>query len=77
MNKVCPRCGMSTATSLACEYCGYRFQTEDGEVEIGVPGGLRRIPLRLKSQNPAGGWRVIGAVDVHLPANLAGWGHNP
>lgn len=61
MNKVCPRCGMSTATSLACEYCGYRFQTEDGEVEIGVPGGLRRIPVRLnlKTLLAAGGLLVL------------------
>ncbi len=39
---------MISATRLACEYCGYRFQTEEGEVEIGLPGGEGRQPLRLK-----------------------------
>jgi rubredoxin len=46
--KTCPRCGMISATRLACEYCGYRFQTEEGEVEIGLPGGAGRRSLRLR-----------------------------
>lgn len=39
---------MISATKLACEYCGYRFQTEDGEVEFELPGGGKRRSLRLR-----------------------------
>jgi hypothetical protein len=53
--KNCPRCGQQTATTLACEFCGYRFQAKEGEVEIGVPGGIGR-PLRLK----LGGLLTVG-----------------
>ncbi len=39
---------MLTTTRLACEYCGYRFQTEEGEVEFALPGGAKRRSLRLR-----------------------------
>ena len=39
---------MISATRLACEYCGYRFQTEEGEVEFALPGGAKRRSLRVR-----------------------------
>ena len=59
--KICPRCGMTTATTLACEHCGYLFQVEEGEVEISAPGGLGGRPLRvnLRALMTAGGVLVL------------------
>lgn len=45
--RFCPRCGLLTATTLACEHCGYLFQTNAGDVEIRLPAKARRLPLRL------------------------------
>jgi hypothetical protein len=57
--KACPRCGMMTDTRLACEFCGYRFQTEEGEVEFSLPGGAGRRPLRLKLGALLGGGGLL------------------
>ena len=59
--KICPRCGMTTATTLACEHCGYRFHAEEGEVEFSAPGELGGMPLRvnLRALVAAGGVLVL------------------
>jgi hypothetical protein len=46
-HRVCPQCGKSTTTTLACEHCGYLFHTLEGEVEIALPGAARMPPLRM------------------------------
>jgi hypothetical protein len=41
--QLCPRCGRTTGTSLACEYCGYELQPVDGTVEVSLPGGGSKL----------------------------------
>jgi len=58
--RTCHQCGKQTATSLACAYCGYQFQTDEGEVEIGLLGTVRRpVRINLRALLVTGGIVVL------------------